>query len=286
LVHLNPSLNYKSVVRDGLFIRTIRKQNIPFMITFHGWDPKVEKKLRNYFPFVLRSTFLYAKYITVLSKKFEINILDWGYKNKISIETTCIGNDLLDDFSIKEKIATSKKATRIQILYISRIVKLKGVLETIKAVQLLSAKHNIELNIAGVGPYLKEAKRYVNSHNLSNVKFLGYLQGAEKLNLFYSNQILCFPSIYPEGLPVTIMEAIATGCAVVTTPNAGIKDIFIDGEMGYFCTNSPEDVANKVEEILKLDNLYKIMEFNYKHGNKYSAAFVSTKLLQIYKSIL
>ena len=284
-VHLNPSLNYKSIARDCLFIKKIRKFKIPFMVTFHGWNPKIEKQLRTYFPFILKSTFLKSSYILVLSEEFKKNILNWGFKNGISVETTCIGNDLLDGFNIQQKIEKFRNSDCINILYISRIVKLKGVLETIKAIEILGYKFNVKLNIAGVGPYLDQVKDYVRTKKISNVKFMGYVQGDNKLNLFYNSHILCFPSIYPEGLPVTIMEAIATGCALITTPNAGIKDIFIENKMGLFCNNKPHDIASKIKNLLNSGNLQKVMEFNNNHGHNYSAKFVYSRLIKIYKSV-
>jgi glycosyltransferase involved in cell wall biosynthesis len=82
---------------------------------------------------------------------------------------------------------------------------------------------------------------------LSMVKYLGaFIGGEDKKLLYASTHIFCLPTFYPyEGQPISILEAYASGCAVLTTPHAGIPDIFRDDINGFeIQPNSAESIAS------------------------------------------
>ena len=61
---------------------------------------------------------------------------------------------------------------------------------------------------------------------------LGWISGDDKRAAFDQATVYCLPS-YHEGLPMSILEAMAGGLPVVSTPIAGIPEAVIDGETGY-----------------------------------------------------
>jgi len=62
------------------------------------------------------------------------------------------------------------------------------------------------------------------------------------------NYIFCLPTYYPnEGQPISILEAMANGCAIVTTDHGGIKDV-VTKENGIFVGKSnPCDLKNALQ---------------------------------------
>ena len=285
LAHVNPSLDFKSFVRDGLFISQLNKHKVPFMITFHGWEKTFAEKIAKNYLKTFKRTYLKAQLINVLSKEFVSIILSWGYTNPVFVQTTCVKDELIEKISIERKKVD--KGSKIHLLYISRIVKEKGVLETIKAYELLTKNHDIELNIAGDGPFLEHAKKYVSDNNVPNVNFLGYINGKQKEELFQKSQIMCFPSYYPEGLPVSILEGISTGCLLVCSNIGGIKDIFIDNKMGSISSCDVSDITEKIDKWLsKPEEINSVIENNHKHGIEYfMAKNISQNILNQYSSL-
>ena len=97
--------------------------------------------------------------------------------------------------------------------------------------------------MSGVVQHLAETSRYAK-----RIHFLGYREDTPKLlNLF---EIFCLPSIY-EGMPLSILEAMAAGVPVVGADVMGINEVLIDGKNGLlFRSNSDQDLAAKLSRLL------------------------------------
>lgn len=285
VAHLNPSLDIKSFVRELLFIIALRVRGVKFMLTFHGWEVPLARKIQNGWKWLVKSTYLQSRVVNVLSTQFVQPLKDWGYKGAVEVQTTCVDTELIKDISVGHKHISAD--SQIKVLYISRIVKTKGVLETIQAMEIIASSYDVQLTIAGDGPYFSEVKKYVSERELSFVKLLGYVAGPAKKKLFESHQVLCFPTYYPEGLPVSIMEGISTGCVLVCTDVGGIADIFLDGKMGSICRPKPEDVAVKLCGWMdNPEEMNKVMDFNYGYGKShFGADVVAEKIYQQYLAV-
>lgn len=71
------------------------------------------------------------------------------------------------------------------------------------------------------------------------VQFPGFVRGVDKVRWLQQATLLALPS-YAEGLPMAVLEAMAAGLPVVTTPVGGLPDIFVDGVNGLL--TPPGDV--------------------------------------------
>jgi glycosyltransferase involved in cell wall biosynthesis len=280
LALINPSLLFRSFFRDGAFAKQLARKKIPFIAFFHGWDLDFEKRVdRRYVNFFLNS-FGKAETIFVLSPDFKDKIIEWGYRGEIVVETTMVDDSLISNFSFeerREKIA-SQKTTKI--LFLARIVRTKGVFRTIEAFKSLSKDlENIELIIAGDGEDLEEVKRVVSG--TKNIKIVGRVQGQAKIDLFKECDIYSFPTNYGEGLPVSILEAMLFGMAIITTHDGGLKYFFQNRKMGYIV--NPTDI-NELEEKLKIlvlnrKKIIQFGEFNFDYAQKHLTNTITAKRL-------
>jgi glycosyltransferase involved in cell wall biosynthesis len=76
----------------------------------------------------------------------------------------------------------------------------------------------------------------------------------------YLNKLFVLPS-YTEGLPYTIVEAMACGTPILATPVGAIPDVIKDGETGFIMeNNSPECIAENVMRVLEHPDLEQIVE--------------------------
>jgi glycosyltransferase involved in cell wall biosynthesis len=111
----------------------------------------------------------------------------------------------------------------INFLYAGRILEEKGVGNILISFNnLLNKYDNINLYIAGSGEKLEE---YKNQYKHKNINFLGQLDFETLLKYYAKTDVFLYPSMYPEGLPTSILEAGLMGCSVIGTLRGGSKEV-------------------------------------------------------------
>ena len=125
----------------------------------------------------------------------------------------------------------------LRILFLSNLLPGKGHEELLEAYRLVdeTTRARLEIDFAGAFQSAKEEEAFRRGiEPFSNVRFHGVVRGQKKVELFQRAHVFCLPTYYPyEGQPISILEAYAAGCAVITTDHSGIFDIFRDGHNGY-----------------------------------------------------
>lgn len=143
----------------------------------------------------------------------------------------------------------------LNVLYLSNLLPGKGYVELLEGYALLpdDLKKNISLSFVGGFSSSENKQRFLRDvANVGGVEYIGeFIDGEDKRKLYLQSHIFCLPTYYPyEGQPISILEAYATGCVVVTTPHAGIPDIFIDGKNGFFVQpRSARDICRIFQKI-------------------------------------
>lgn len=145
------------------------------------------------------------------------------------------------------------------LLGVGRFVAKKGFRYLIEAAALLKQRGiDFELQLVGSGPLDEDLRAQAMQLELqSQVSFLGQRSIAEVRESMRNADVVIVPSITTdsgdmEGLPVVIMEAMATGTAVAASAHAGIPEIVIPGETGLLTEErNPESIANAICEIIR-----------------------------------
>ena len=181
IVHLNPSLDPKSFVRDGIFSLLARMHNKKTVVFFHGWQASFETRINRGFVWLFRLFFGNAEAFIVLSDRFKEAIENWGFAKPIYREVTVLSGDELEGFDMKRALEKRLNSGNQCVLFLARIVKAKGIYEAVEAISVLQARYPaVELVVAGDGEELENVKSYVRDRNISNISFVGYVRGAEK----------------------------------------------------------------------------------------------------------
>ena len=127
------------------------------------------------------------------------------------------------------------------VLFVGRLAEKKGVTYLIEAMKSVDAI----LVIVGDGPLhdklVEQAKEQGNK-----IRFVGSKTHEELKTIYASADIFVAPSIVAkdgdqEGVPTTIMEAMASGLPVISTNTGGIADIIVDGEK-HRCTRGTNKI--------------------------------------------
>lgn len=288
IIHVNPSFDPKSFIRDGIFLLIAKIYKKKTIVFFHGWTKSYEEHIS--FNGIWKFNILYGKAnaFIVLANEFKKTMESWGCKQPIYREVTVIEDEVFMRININKINENRLKSDKVKILFLSRILREKGIYETIEAFSILKRKHgNIELIIGGDGNELQFVKKLVNDRSITDVKFIGYVMGKEKYKLFENSHIFCFPT-YGEGFPNTIAETMAFGLPIITRPVGGIADFFKNGEHGYITeSKDPVIYAEMIEKLIMGKEIYNKISFcNYEYAKEnLIASKAINRLERIYESV-
>ncbi|MFR4128759.1 MAG: glycosyltransferase family 4 protein [Roseburia inulinivorans] len=156
------------------------------------------------------------------------------------------------NFTFTEGIVpNAEKGEEEYFLFAGRVEALKGADIAIKAFEQIPDK---QLYIAGDGPLMEEMQNYVRTHNIKNIRFLGYLQKEEMSQKFYHAKAVIMTSQCYEAFAMTIAEAYSYGVPVIAGRVGNMDGMVNEGETGVkFIYNSADDLAKKIQEFEKMD---------------------------------
>lgn len=254
-IQINPSLNVRSLLRDSLFLLTLLTSGFKNTIVFfRGWEGEAEATIRK--NAVLRIFFTkalsFVPVILVLGKKFKESLIDIGVpEKKVKVVNNFFDGSIFK--GVKEKDILNGK----RLLFLSRLVKEKGIYEILDAFRLLVSEFpDITLTLAGDGPETPSLKKKAEEYGIEKrVEFLGYVRGTAKAQVLIDSDVFILPT-YGEGCPRALLEAMAAGLPVITCPVGGIPDIFTDRENGIFLSEiSPSAITDAVRCLFQNPNL-------------------------------
>ena len=291
LVHLNPSMNMKSYFRDSIFAGICAITGTKMTIFWHGWQWGFEKKTAQKILPYFRITFGKAESMIILAKEFSEQLKTYGYKNPIH-QVTTVADPIFFDLESKFEKPSLKKPTSegLVLLFLSRIERVKGIYEALDSFEVLKKEYpSLKLKIAGTGGELTAATKYIEDKGLQDVELLGWISGEEKAKAFTESDIYLLPSYHGEGLPCSILEAMAAGLPVISTDVGGIKDFFEDGTMGHVVAmKNSSDISEKLRLIINNPEKIAIMgRYNIEYAKeRFTPEMVGSELERIYSETI
>ena len=241
-------MSYGSVIKS-ILIRLCLILKIKYTIHLHGsrfkvyWDNLHPQNSRR-----LKSKFEKAERVYVLGEYWKRYILSKAPKSKINI---------LFNGSIPPKNFTRKYKEKetIRILFLGILDNRKGVYDLIEALKILKNKNQINwmATIAGNGD-INECKTIIKQHNLDeHIDIPGWVSANKVELLLESSDILVLPS-YNENLPMSVIEGMAYGLAIITTPVGATESLIKDGVTGVIV--QPGDQKALALSLMNLLNNY------------------------------
>jgi glycosyltransferase involved in cell wall biosynthesis len=141
-----------------------------------------------------------------------------------------------------------------RLLFAGRVVQEKGFLTVVDAVDLLVHDHRLtSLKCTVAGPshdtgYLEEVHQRIRRAQLeSYFSFVGEVAVDNMPDLYRRHDVFLLPSLWEEPFSIGLLEAMATGLAVIATATGGTPEILQDGVNGlFFEAGSARDLASKI----------------------------------------
>ncbi len=287
VVHLNPSMVWKAFFREAIHLVAARRSGKKVLVFWHGWnEPFAERVRRGFRRMIFDRTYAHADCHIVLAARFRSQLQALGCRGPVVLESTVVADET---WGIAERAAPGP-GRPVRLLLLSRIEKEKGVYVAIDAAALLRKQGlDVHLTIAGDGSERVPAQQYVAEHHLECIDFVGYVRGEDKKRLLASTDVYLFPSNHGEGMPLSVLEAMAAGLPVLSTRAGGLDDFFEDGKMGFSAeVPTAEGFAAFVEKLLSDPaRLVQIGEYNRKFAQRFfKAEVVAGRLLSIYDLLM
>lgn len=179
-----------------------------------------------------------------------------------------------------------KNSEFITILYVGRIVELKGLDYLISAVNILNKKkYKVKLKIIGDGIYKYKLLENISLLKINNIQFQKN-DTHEQLAKYYAQaDLVVLPSIEQEGFGLVLIEALASGTPIITTRVSGLTNFIKQYDCGIVVPEKNSScLANAIIKMIKDKNLRK----NYiKNGqllikDKFSWIHIAKEINQIY----
>jgi phosphatidylinositol alpha-mannosyltransferase len=200
-----------------------------------------------------------------------------------------IDSTILPNVVDARKIAHASKGTANlpdQIIFLGRLVKRKGAEEMIKAFVLIKDfRPAAKLIIAGEGPRRPAAVKLTKNLGVSDsVKFVGFVDEAEKPKLLATAQVACFPSLYGESFGVVLLEAIAAGSGVVVAGNnPGYASLLREHPEVLIEPRNSEQFARSLSMLLEDKGRFKrLHDWQQNMVKNYDVEVIGPELVKVY----
>jgi len=217
---------------------------LPYTFTVHGWHDLFE-----YPPADLKERALQAKKVVTVSQ----------YNKKYMREKYFIPNRKMEvihcgvNIELFNKIKREKKEKIVKILSVTRLHPIKGVEYLLSACEKLKQKKiPFKCSIIGEGEEKERLSTQSEKMGLTElVNFEGSKATEEVRKIYSLFDIYVQPSIC-EGLPLSVMEAMASELPVVATNVTGMSELVRDGATGYLVEpKNPLALCRAIEKLIK-----------------------------------
>ena len=299
------SQSQEGFIRDLPIIFLSKLLGNKVIVHIHGgnYDGFYQSQSPN-FQRLIRKMLLRCDGIIVLSENLK-KMFDFEPKlsSRIRVVQNGLPFEMKDNKGNKKHLPTDKKDT-INLIFLSNLIESKGYLDVLEATEILVNRFGYNLKADFCGEFIQyddaqkfnkieEAKSYffdfIERNNLSqNVHYQGVIENESKQQLLENAHFFVLPTRYKnEGQPISIIEALANRCVVLTTDYRGISEMIKPDESGIFIElNAPEKIAERIQYLIQNPEEYdKISENGYQNYlEKYTREKHLTSLINIITS--
>ncbi len=282
--HKTSILHIHFCVDARYFLRLARESNLKSVVSAYGYDVSIFP--RQYWGLgarYLKPIFTDLELFIAMSEDMKHDLIDLGCpENKIVVHYHGID---VERFHYPERIYNNREPVKILLCGSLEIKKAQhNVLEALRRLQILGkVRDNFYVDVVGDGPLKGKLLNMVKKWGWGDrVIFHGHIPyGSDKLvEMYRMADIYLLPSITvhhdKEGIPGTIVEAMATGLPVISTYHAGIPEIIVNDVHGILVKeNNIEELSEALLKLVTDRSLRErlgrsgaekaIREFNYKN---------------------
>jgi colanic acid/amylovoran biosynthesis glycosyltransferase len=225
----------------------IRAWKKPSIVSFHGADVTVEMNKPAYRQ-ATREMLAAVKLVLVRSESLRRALTELGCdETKIALQRTGIP---LEEFPFRERSFPQDGEWRL--VQAGRLIEKKGLPVTLNAFAVFLDRYpNATLTIAGEGPLLDELQKLTRELNIEErVSFTGFVSQEQLREIYYRSHIFLHPSQIgrdgnQEGVPNSMLEAMASGLPVFATEHGGIPEAIENAVSGVLVPEHDHEALSR-----------------------------------------
>ena len=275
--------SYGSTFRKRIYLKIIKKYKKKVILHIHGaeymvfFDKLSKKKKRQ-----VIDTLQVADMVIALSNEWKNK-----FDNKFGLTNCYVLENGINTEKLAPAIVDTKK-NQTSFVTLGRLGKRKGTYDLVDAIEIARKKvPNIRCYLAGDGEIDKFCNIIVERGLQNNIEVVGWADFTKKLELLSKVSTVVVPS-YNEGLPMSILEGMATGKAIISTTVGAIPEV-VKEENGILI--QPGDVQALADALVKCSTNLKMLEdMSQKNINKiyeqFSMKSMHLKLMSYYKQVI
>jgi glycosyltransferase involved in cell wall biosynthesis len=208
------------------------------------------------------------------------------FEHEVGCKNVVIINNII---ACPTKRIIKKSAEICYLLFLGKIERRKGIWDMLDAIKINKThfEERIKLFVCGNGE-TEKLENFIHDNVLDNlVEYKGWVANDEKIYLLSVADIYILPS-YNEGLPISILEAMAYSLPIISTPVGGIPEIVTNNINGFLIEpGNGEQIKETIVKLLYDKNLRRKMgRISYQRAVDYFPAAVEEKLRNIYTDLL
>lgn len=239
------------------FLHAIQKADLPYVVHFHGYDASsFPDKFGGLGKLYLKPVWQHAGRVLTVSEFMAKRLTSLGCpERKLAIVHMAIDCDVIEFRG--RHLADGP----ITILQIGRFVQKKGHQFFLDAITRLTQRSpqlpSFKVIMGGDGPLRNEMKASAESLGLSGVvEFPGWLDHNQVQRLLTQAHLFVQPSVTAasgdtEGIPTTLMEAMAAGLPIISTRHTGIPELVEEGASGLLVDeHDVQGLADALEQLI------------------------------------
>lgn len=275
--------SYGSTFRKRIYLKIIKKYKKKVILHIHGaeymvfFDKLSKKKKRQ-----VIDTLQVADMVIALSNEWKNK-----FDNKFGLTNCYVLENGINTEKLAPAIVDTKK-NQTSFVTLGRLGKRKGTYDLVDAIEIARKKvPNIRCYLAGDGEIDKFCNIIVERGLQNNIEVVGWADFTKKLELLSKVSTVVLPS-YNEGLPMSILEGMATGKAIISTTVGAIPEV-VKEENGILI--QPGDVQALADALVKCSTNLKMLEdMSQKNINKiyeqFSMKSMHLELMSYYKQVI
>lgn len=247
-IYITPGSTFFGIAKYFLFLVLSSLFNKRIIVHIHTNNLQLEyKNSSGPKKAIMKYLLKKATFGIVLAPSLKKNLTPFLPDDKIFVVNNFVENYIISS----KKTIENKRIDNLKIAFLSNLMTQKGIYLLLEALKNLEVedKLNFEIKLAGYMDQNVEKDILNKINTIKSASYLGVVRGNDKKALLEWSNVFIFPSYLTEGLPLSILEAFATGNYVISTKHPSLVDFFDEKSIHFIEKKSANAIKKAVLEI-------------------------------------